>query len=81
MLSSRRVDALVKMARLTLEREALLRASGEMSDLTVLTLVNMLVATTVKVAHDTATPVQAAAFEKRLKEQVESTEWSMSGSG
>jgi Asp-tRNA(Asn)/Glu-tRNA(Gln) amidotransferase C subunit len=79
MLSSRRVDALAKMARLTVELETIKRASGEMSDVTVMKLVGMLVDKAVEVAQDVAPGEMAAAFEKHLRTQIEATSWTMGG--
>jgi hypothetical protein len=66
------------MARLTVEREILKRASGEMDDTTVAKLVAMLTDKTVETVHEVASPEQAAAFEKDLRERVAGTSWSMS---
>jgi hypothetical protein len=77
-LCSRRIDGLLKLARLVVEREILKRASGQMDDETVLKLVAMLVAAVHEVIHDVA-PNQADEFMRMLQARVDATEWTMTG--
>jgi predicted transcriptional regulator len=79
-LCSRRIDCLMKLARLVIERELLRRQRGEMDDATVLKLVGMLVDKAEEVVGAVA-PEHAMAFKESLRAQVAGASWSTSGPG
>lgn len=76
--SSRRIDALLQLARLVVAREHLRRSSGEMDDETIKQLVAMLVAVVEECVGDVAEPAVAAAFMEKLNAKMTAANFPLS---
>ena len=69
-LCSRRIDGLMKLASLVVQREEAVRGSGELDDHLVLTLVGHLVMKVEEVVREVADSVRADSFMKSLRGQM-----------